>query len=91
MIPRMITTAVALALLAPAAGAGSYPPGCTTEPRTTWKAESTSAAKATGLDYVVSKTKISGTCHEVYATKGGQKFELFFNPVTNVLVHTTSK
>ena len=50
-----------------------------------------SAAKAVALGYTVSKTKVTGTCHEIYVTKDGRKFELFFNPVTNDLIHTATK
>lgn len=88
-------TATAAALFLAAAGqtalAGSYAPGCTKEPNSAWKAVDTSAAKATTLGYAISKSKTSGSCHEVYATKDGRRFELFFNPVTNDLVHTASK
>ena len=73
------------------AQAGKYAAGCTTEPQAGWKAVDTSAAKAVELGYKVAKTKISGTCHEVYATKDGKRFELFFNPVSNALVHTEAK
>ena len=85
-------TGLCLALPALAtAHAGTYAPGCTKEPQSAWKAIDTSAAKAVALGYTVSKTKLTGSCHEIYVTKGGQKFELFFNPVTNDLVHTASK
>lgn len=82
--------ALATALASPAT-AGTYAPGCTKEPQAAWKAVDTSATKAVGLGYAVSKTKTTGTCHEIYATKDGKKFELFFNPVTNDLVHTQAK
>ena len=85
-----LALAAAIAAAAPAA-AVSYAPGCSKEPQAAWKAVDTSAAKATGLGYAVSKTKTTGTCHEIYATKDGKKFELFFNPVTNDLVHTQAK
>ena len=73
------------------AQAGKYAAGCTTEPQAAWKAVDTSAAKAVELGYKVAKSKVSGTCHEVYATKDGKRFELFFNPVSNALVHTEAK
>lgn len=95
MTIKTVTLAVAggcLAIaLASAAQAGSYAAGCTTAPQGNWKAADTSAAKAVELGYKVAKTKISGSCHEVYATKDGQRFELFFDPVSNALVHTQAK
>lgn len=95
MKSKTIKAAVAgLILAVPAlatAQAGTYAPGCTTEQQSAWKAVDTSAAKAVALGYTVSKTKITGTCHEIYVTKDGRKFELFFNPVTNDLIHTAAK
>jgi hypothetical protein len=92
---KIITSAVLIAMAvgtaSRAAHAGSFAAGCTKEPSSAWKATETSAAKAVSLGYIVSKTKTTGTCHEIYATKGGQRFELFFNPVTNDLVHTAAK
>ncbi|MDX2288436.1 MAG: PepSY domain-containing protein [Hyphomicrobiaceae bacterium] len=59
---------------------------CTTDAKDKWKppAEAEAAAKAAGYD--VRKVKTEGTCYEVYAMKGGKKFELFYNPVTLELV-----
>lgn len=85
-----IALAAALSGIAPVT-AGTYAPGCTKEPQSAWKAVDTSASKAASLGYAVSKTKTTGTCHEIYATKDGKKFELFFNPVTNDLVHAQAK
>ncbi len=85
-----VAFAVAIGTAIPAM-AGTYAPGCTKEPQAAWKPVDTSAAKAVSLSYAVSKTKTTGTCHEIYVTKDGRKFELFFNPVTNDLVHTASK
>ena len=81
---------IAITLSVPAQ-AGTYAAGCTTEPQASWKAVDTSAAKAVELGYKVAKSKVSGTCHEVYATRDGKRFELFFNPVSNTLVHTETK
>lgn len=73
------------------AHAGNDAHGCTKEPQSAWKAVDTSAAKAVALGYTVSKSKVSRTCHEIHATKDGRKFELYFNPVTNDLIHTASE
>lgn len=62
---------------------------CTTEPKENWKTqkEAEDAAKAAG--YEVRKSKVEGSCYEVYATdKAGKKFELFYNPVSLELVKT---
>jgi hypothetical protein len=91
MTLKTLAIAAATFAAAGAASAGSYAPGCTKEPQTAWKSVDSSAAKATSLGYTTSKTKTTGSCHEIYATKGGKKFELFFNPVTNDLVHSATK
>lgn len=86
--------AAGIALAFPAlatAHAGTYGPGCTTEPQMAWKSVDTSVVKAVALGYTISKTKITGSCHEIYVTKDGRRFELFFNPVTNDLIHTAAK
>ena len=60
---------------------------CTKEPKEKWKpkADAEAAAKAEG--YTVSKSKVEGSCYEVYAKdKAGKKFELFYNPVDLKLV-----
>lgn len=87
----LAAAALGLAAASVAANAGSYAAGCTKEPSSAWKAVDTSASKAATMGYQVSKTKISGTCHEIYAMKDGRKVEMFFNPVTNDLVHTQAK
>ena len=44
-------------------------------------------AAATAAGYTVTKSKVEGSCYEVYAKdKDGKKFELFYNPVDLQLV-----
>lgn len=81
-------------LLAIVAIAGSTVPAmaessCTTAAKAEWKPSSAALEKATSLGYTTSKAKEEDNCWEVYAknTKG-EKFELFFNPVTLELVRT---
>ncbi|MEQ1713710.1 MAG: PepSY domain-containing protein [Hyphomicrobium sp.] len=85
-----VTAAIALAALAGAAHADGKRE-CTTEPQAKWKpaAEAEAAAKTAG--YTVSKSKIEGTCYEVYAAKDGKNFELFYNPIDLKLAHTVTK
>ena len=86
-----LVAAAGIAILAAPAVAGSYAPGCPREPQSSWKSIDMASQKASAMGYSISKTKISGTCYEVYATKDGRRFELFFNPVTFDLVHTASR
>jgi hypothetical protein len=56
---------------------------CTKEPKDKWKPQAEAEAAATAAGYTVTKSKIDGTCYEVYAKdKEGKKFELFYNPVS---------
>lgn len=61
---------------------------CTDAPRAEWKPVADFEAKAKELGYTVTKVEISGTCYEVYGTKDGVRYELYFNPKTGDLVKT---
>ncbi len=89
-IPALLAAAGIAVLTGPAL-AGSYAPGCTREPQASWKSIDLASQKAAAMGYSISKTKVSGSCYEIYATKDGRRFELFFNPVTFDLVHTRAR
>ena len=60
---------------------------CTKEAKDKWKPQAEAEAAATAAGYTVTKSKIEGSCYEVYAKdKDGKKFELFYNPVDLQLV-----
>jgi len=59
---------------------------CTKEPKDKWKAQAEAEAAATAAGYTVTKSKIEGSCYEVYAKKDGKQVELFYNPVDLTLV-----
>jgi hypothetical protein len=44
--------------------------------------------KARNLGYSIVKIEISGSCYEVYGTKNGVLYELYFNPATGELLRT---
>jgi len=47
---------------------------------------------ATAAGYEVRKTKVEGSCYEVYGVnKQGKLFELFYDPVDLKLMHTKAK
>ena len=49
-------------------------------------------AKAAGAaGYEVRKTKVEGSCYEVYGVKGGKLFELFYSPEDLSLKKTIAK
>ena len=55
---------------------------CTKEAKDKWKPQAKAEAAATAAGYTVTRSKIDGSCYEVYAKdKDGKKFELFYNPV----------
>ena len=59
---------------------------CTTVPQSQWLPIDGFAAKARERGYAVVKIEVSGTCYEVYGTKDGVLYELYFNPATGDLV-----
>lgn len=89
----MRTTAVGLSLgllgLAPAFADGFK--NCTKEPKASWKPASEAEAAAKALGYEVRRSKIEGSCYEVYGVKDGKLFELFYSPVDLKLMHTKAK
>jgi hypothetical protein len=89
-IKSIVLTAVLLAS-ATSAFAGTRADGCTKEPQANWVKSDMVEMKAKEAGYAVSKSKVAGTCYEVYATKGVQKFELFYNPMTLELVEAVAK
>jgi hypothetical protein len=55
---------------------------CTKEPKDKWKPQAEAEAAATAAGYTVTRSKLEGSCYEVYAKdKDGKKYELFYNPV----------
>jgi hypothetical protein len=64
---------------------------CTKAPKASWQPASAAEAAATAAGYEVRKSKIEGSCYEVYGVKGGKLFELFYNPVDLKVMHTKAK
>lgn len=77
------------ALLAPAYADGFK--NCTKEPKAVWKPASDAEAAAKALGYEVRRSKVEGSCYEVYGVKDGKLFELFYSPVDLKLMHTKAK
>jgi hypothetical protein len=82
---RIMLSALALAIAGPAFAHGFDK--CTEEPKEKWKPQAEAEAAATAAGYTVTRSKIEGSCYEVYAKdKDGKKYELFYNPVDLQLV-----
>ena len=82
---------IALMTLTAGAALADGKKDCTAEPKSKWKPQAEAEAAAKSAGYEVRKSKIEGTCYEVYATKDGKNFEVFYNPVDLKLVRTVSK
>ena len=59
---------------------------CTSAPGASWLSIAEIEARARKLGYAVTKVERDRACYEVYASKDGQSYELYFDPVTGTLV-----
>ena len=64
---------------------------CTKLEKASWKQASEAEAKAKAAGYDVRRSKVEGSCYEVYAVKDGKLFELFYSPEDLSLKHTIAK
>ena len=64
---------------------------CTKLARASWKPASEAEAAAKAAGYEVRKSKVEGSCYEVYGVKQGKLFELFYSPEDMSLNHTKAK
>jgi hypothetical protein len=64
---------------------------CTTAAKASWKPASAAEAAAKAAGYEVRRSKIEGSCYEVYGVKDGQLYELFYSPEDLTLKHTKAK
>lgn len=64
---------------------------CTKIDKAGWKPASEAEAKAKAAGYEVRKSKVEGSCYEVYGVKDGKLFELFYSPEDLTLKHTKAK
>ena len=64
---------------------------CTKLDKASWKPASEAEAKAKAAGYEVRRSKIEGSCYEVYGVKEGKLFELFYSPEDLSLKKTIAK
>ncbi len=64
---------------------------CTKLAKASWKPVSEAEAAARAAGYEVRRTKIDGSCYEVYGVKDGKLYELFYSPEDLSLKHTKAK
>jgi hypothetical protein len=82
---------LALAAFATAPAVADGFKNCTKVAKASWKPASEAEAAAKAAGYEVRKSKIEGSCYEVYGVKGGKLFELFYSPEDLSLKHTKAK
>ena len=84
--------ALALSVLSLGAFASTYNGECTDQPKSKWMSMADVKARFETQGYSVGRVKTGGSCYEVYAKdKGGQKVELFVNPVDASVVGQAGK
>jgi len=64
---------------------------CTKLDKASWKPAGDAEAKAKAAGYEVRRSKIEGSCYEVYGVKEGKLYELFYSPEDLSLKHTIAK
>ena len=64
---------------------------CTKVAKASWKPASEAEAEAKAAGYEVRRSKIEGSCYEVYGVKDGKLYELFYSPADLKLMHTKAK
>jgi hypothetical protein len=64
---------------------------CTKLDKALWKPATDAEAKAKAAGYEVRRSKIEGSCYEVYGVKEGKLYELFYSPEDLSLKHTIAK
>jgi hypothetical protein len=85
-----ISAAVAVSMFAAPALADGFK-DCTKLAKTSWKPASEAEAKAKELGYEVRRSKVEGSCYEVYGVKEGKLYELFYSPEDLSLKKTIAK
>jgi hypothetical protein len=64
---------------------------CTKAPKASWKPKEAAEAAAKQAGYEVRRSKIEGSCYEVYGVKDGKLFEVFYSPEDLTIKHTKAK
>lgn len=89
MIVSLFATVAVCGVALPALADGKD--DCTKEPQAKWKPQAEAEAAAKSAGYEVRRSKVQGSCYEVYAVKDGKNLELFYDPMEIKLVHSVTK
>jgi hypothetical protein len=83
--------ALAIGVFAGSAAMADGYKNCTKLTKASWKPASDAEAKAKAAGYEVRRSKVEGSCYEVYGVKEGKTYELFYSPEDLSLKHTIAK
>ncbi len=90
-IGALIGLGLSLTLMFPAPLMADGFKNCSKVSKSSWKPASDAEAAAKAAGYEVRKSKIEGSCYEVYGVKSGKLYELFYSPADLKLIHTKAK
>jgi hypothetical protein len=88
---RLVAVAVSIGMFTGSAALADGYKNCTKISKASWKPASDAEAAAKAAGYEVRRTKIEGSCYEVYGVKEGKLYELFYSPEDLSLKHTIAK
>ena len=91
LIKGSAVVAVAFGVFAAAPALADGYKDCTKLDKASWKPAADAEAKAKAAGYEVRRSKVEGSCYEVYGVKGGKLFELFYSPEDLSMKHTKAK
>lgn len=86
-----VSAVLAASLFAAAPALADGFKNCTKLDKASWKPAAEAEAKAREAGYEVRRSKVEGSCYEVYGVKGGKLFELFYSPEDLSLKKTIAK
>ena len=86
-----VSAALAMSLFVAAPASADGFKNCTKLDKASWKPASEAEAKAKEAGYDVRRSKVEGSCYEVYGVKDGKLYELFYSPEDLSLKKTIAK
>lgn len=91
IISGKLMLAFAISVFAGSAAMADGYKDCTKLNKASWKPAGDAEAKAKAAGYEVRRSKVEGSCYEVYGVKEGKTYELFYSPEDLSLKHTIAK
>ena len=88
---RLAVIALSIGMFTGSAALADGYKDCTKLAKASWKPAADAEAKAKAAGYEVRRSKVEGSCYEVYGVKGGKLYELFYSPEDLSLKKTIAK